>query len=336
MIKRILRWGIIGTGTIARTFAGQLPFSKTGTLAAVASRDPASAKAFAEKHGAQRAHGSYAALLADDTVEAVYLTTPHPLHAEWAIAAAKAGKHILCEKPLTMSVADSRRVIAAAQRHGVFLMEAFMYRCHPQTQRIAALIREGAIGTPRRIEASFSFQQPFDARHRLYNKALGGGGILDVGCYVLSVARLVAGAAKGLAFENPEFISGRALIAPTGVDYAAAALLQFPGGLLAQVSCGTGLQCEKYLRVYGDEGWLHVPDFWMPPTRIELHLPGKRAPRIIAPKTWPQHLYACEADAVADALPAQESPLVCWNDTLGNMQALEAWLKQSGVSHRSR
>jgi predicted dehydrogenase len=332
-MKRTLRWGIIGTGIIARTFAEQLPFSKTGQLAAVGSRDLANAQAFAKKYGAKRVHGSYEALLADDTVEAIYLTTPHPLHAEWAIAAAKAGKHILCEKPITMTVAETRKVIAAARRHGVFLMEAFMYRCHPQTQRIAALIRAGAIGTPRRIETSFSFYSPFDPQHRHYKKALGGGGILDVGCYVMSVSRLVAGAAKGLPFENPEFISGRALLAPTGVDYAAAALLQFPGGLLAQVSCGVGLQCEKYLRVYGDEGWLHVPNFWVPPTQIELHL-HNQTPRVIAPKTWPQHLYACEADAVAAALPAVESPFMSWDDTLGNMQALETWLKQSGVSYQ--
>jgi len=335
-MKRTLRWGIIGTGIIARTFAEQLPFSKTGKLVAVGSRELAAARDFATKYGAKHAHGSYEELLADDAVEAVYITTPHPLHAEWAIAAAKAGKHILCEKPITMSVKDSKKVITAAQQHGVFLMEAFMYRCHPQTQRIAALIREGAIGAPRRIEASFSFLNPFSAHHRHYSKALGGGGILDVGCYVVSVSRLVAGAAKGLAFENPEFISGRALLAETGVDYAAAALLQFPGGLLAQVSCGVGLQSEKYLRVYGDEGWLHVPNFWVPPTQIELHLHKKKTPQIIAPKTWPKHLYAVEADAVAEALPAQESSCMGWNDTLGNMAVLEQWLKQSGVRYGHR
>jgi len=333
-MKRTLRWGIIGTGIIARLFAEQLPFSKTGKLVAVGSRDLASAKAFAEKYGAKRAHGSYEALLADESVEAVYISTPHPMHKEWALAAAKAGKHILCEKPITMTTAEARKVITAAQQHGVFLMEAFMYRCHPQTQRIASLIREGAIGTPRRIEASFSFHHPFDPHHRLYNKALGGGGILDVGCYPVSVSRLVAGAAKGLAFENPEFLSGRAIIAATGVDYVAAATMQFPGGLLAQISCGVGLQSEKYLRVYGDEGWLHVPNFWLPPTQIELHLHRKSHPQIIAPKTWPKHLYACEADAVAEALPALESPFMGWNDTLGNMQTLEQWLKQCGVSYR--
>ena len=136
-----LRWGILGTGAIANTFATALPQSRTGRLVAVGSRTADSARKFAARHGDGRAHGSYDALLADPEVDAVYIATPHPQHAEWCIRAARAGKHILCEKPITLNHAEAMVVAEAAREAGVFLMEAFMYRCHPQTQRIVELIR---------------------------------------------------------------------------------------------------------------------------------------------------------------------------------------------------
>jgi len=176
-----LRWGILGTGTIAHTFAQALQETATGRLVAVGSRGREAAERFAAELGAVRPHGGYAGLLADAEVEAVYIATPHPAHAEWAIAAARAGKHVLCEKPLTLNRADSERVVAAARAAGVTLMEAYMYRCHPQTERLAALVRDGAVGRLGLIEASFGFHCDFIPGHRLFANALGGGGILDVG-----------------------------------------------------------------------------------------------------------------------------------------------------------
>jgi predicted dehydrogenase len=237
-----LRWGILGAGGIAATFAKALPLSRTGRLAAVGSRDGAKAAEFAAKHGGARAHGSYKALLADPEVDAVYIATPHPQHAEWCIRAARAGKHILCEKPITLNHAEAMVVAETARQAGVFLMEAFMYRCHPQTQRLTDLIRNGAIGEVRMIQATFSFQAGFNADGRLFSNELGGGGILDVGCYTTSIARLVAGAATGKLFADPLRVDGRAVLHPeTGVDAYAAAVAEFPGGILAHLATGVML-----------------------------------------------------------------------------------------------
>ncbi|MBE2205309.1 MAG: aldo/keto reductase [Chthoniobacterales bacterium] len=319
-----LRWGILGTGKIARKFASELPFSATGRLVAVGSRTAASAEAFAGDFPGVRAHGSYEALLADPEVGAVYISTPHPQHAEWAIAAAEAGKHILCEKPLALNHADAMVVVEAARRNGVFLMEAFMYRCHPRTARIAALVRGGEIGRVSLIRAAFSFASAYDPESRVFNNALGGGGILDVGCYAMSISRLIAGAAAGKTFENPTEVGGSAILCGTGVDAVAAATLKFPGDILAQVSCGVSLVQPDTLEIFGETGAISVAAFWRPPGPIVVtkYADGSVTSVSDDPGT---HLYAMEADAVARALPAHESPAMTWDDTLGNMRGLDAW-----------
>ena len=153
-----VQWGIIGAGNIARAFARSLANSTTGRLVAVGSRSRQKADRFAAEFNVSHAHGSYEALLADDHVQVVYVATPHPHHAEWSIRAAEAGKHILCEKPLALNHAEAMAVIEAAIRYDVFLMEAFMYRCHPQTAKLVELLRNSVIGDVRIIQASFGFQ----------------------------------------------------------------------------------------------------------------------------------------------------------------------------------
>jgi predicted dehydrogenase len=235
-----LAWGIVGTGEIARTFAKGLAGSRTGRLVAVGSRSRESAEKFGERFNLARRHASYEALLADPDVRAVYISTPHPVHAEWAIRAAEAGKHILCEKPIGVNYAEAMAIVEAARRLDVFLMEAFMYRCHPQTQRLVGLIREGAIGEVRLIHATFSFHWPipYNPESRLLANALAGGGILDVGGYPASMARLIAGAAAGKGFADPIEVTGSAHLGQTGVDEWAVASLKFPGGVLAQLTTG--------------------------------------------------------------------------------------------------
>jgi predicted dehydrogenase len=166
--KSQVTWGIIGTGNIAHTFANGLAHSRTGKLVAVGSRTKASAEKFAKEFGVSNVHGTYEALLADPAVQAVYISTPHPTHAEWCIKAARAKKHILCEKPMTMNHAEAMVVAEAARENGVLLMEAFMYRCHPQTMRVAELIRSGAIGKVAVIKATFSFHAGYHSESRLY------------------------------------------------------------------------------------------------------------------------------------------------------------------------
>ena len=332
-----LRWGILGTGRIAGIFSRGILASQSGQLAAVGSRTQASADRFAREFGVPRAHGSYEALLADREVQAVYVGLPHPFHAEWTIRTARAGKHILCEKPLALNRAEATTMAAAAHDHGVLLMEAFMYRCHPQTAKIVELVGGGALGRVGLVQASFSFQRDFNPEARLWNKALGGGGILDIGCYPVSFARLIAGAADGRPFADPVSVTGAGhLHLQAGVDVYAAATLKFANGIVAQVACGIGLVQDSSARVYGSKGWLHVPVPWIPNREggtsvIYLHGGEASAPEEILVTAPP--LYALEADAFAAALAAgrREVPQMTVADTLGNMAALDQWRAALGL-----
>lgn len=335
----MLRWGIIGTGAIARAFASALARSKTGTLHAVGSRTADRAAAFAGEFGAARSFGGYDDLLADGDVDAVYISTPHPMHPEWAIRAAEAGKSVLCEKPLALNHPQAMTVVEAARRNGVFLMEAFMYRCHPQTARLVELVRDGAVGEVRVIQATFSFRADVPPGHRLANPHLGGGGILDVGCYCVSMSRLIAGAAAGKPFAEPVDVLGCGHLGATGVDDWAAATLRFPGDMLGQLSTGVRLSQENVVRIFGSEGWILVPNPWIPAreggaVRIVLRRYDRSdAEEIeIATEKW---LYEIEADVVAEHRANGQAPPPCmsWADTLGNMQTLDRWRAQIGLAY---
>ncbi len=261
---RQLRWGILGPGNIARAFSIGLANSLTGSLVAVGSRDLGKAERFlsdnrgAAKGGTPTAHGSYEELLADTEVDAVYISTPHPHHPRWAIAAARAGKHLLVEKPIAVNRAAAMAVLDAARAADVFAMEAYMYRCHPQTAKLFELIADGAIGRVVGVQASFAFASPVNPDSRAYARSLAGGGILDVGGYPVSMARLIAGAsmaADGGArpFAEPTNVASAGFLGETGVDDWAVCSLTFEGGLTAHVSTGVGLGDVNTVKVYG--GW---------------------------------------------------------------------------------
>lgn len=335
-----LRWGIIGTGQIARTFAKGVAGSASGTVVAVGSRDRATADAFGAEFGIPNRHGSYDALLADPAVRAVYISTPHPMHKEWAVKAAAAKKHILCEKPIGVTAAEAEAIVAAARANDVFLMEAFMYRCHPQVARLAELVRSGAIGQVRVIQATFGFHAPieYDPKSRLLSNELAGGGILDVGCYPASFCRLVAGAAAGLPFAEPTDLVAAGHLGRAGVDEWAVASAKFPGGIVAQLS--TSVQCdqENVARVYGSDGWIHVPQPWAPsldgsPSKLVLHVRGKPPQEVVVHA--PAGLYALEADTVAANLDRRQapSPAMGWDDSLGNMRLLDRWRAAIGLRY---
>jgi predicted dehydrogenase len=328
-MKSKLNWGILSTGNIAAKFAQGVLDSKTGRLAAVASRSISSAKQFASQYKIPQAYGSYSDILKDPQVEAVYIGTPHPFHAEWAIAAAKAGKHILCEKPLGMNSSEAKQMIHAAKKHKVFLMEAFMYRCHPQTARVAELIREGAIGKIRHIQASFCINRPYDPKSRLYNPKLGGGAILDIGCYPASFSRLVAGAAQGKAFAEPTKLEGTGLLGKTGVDEWSTATLKFPRGITAELICAVRLAEETRARVWGTKGTIFMTTPWRPAdSGVFIQTNRDKQPKEIRIKI-DRGIYAWEADTVALCIRSgkQESTAMSWNDTLGNAKLLDRWLR---------
>ncbi|MBM7785369.1 aldo/keto reductase [Tenggerimyces flavus] len=332
-----LRWGVLGPGGIARRFAGDLPASKTGQLVAVGSRDAGRARAFADEFGAERSYGSYEELLADPDVDAVYIATPHPQHAEWSIKAAEAGKHILCEKPIAMNHAQAMAVIEAAREHDVFLMEAFMYKCVPQTLKLAELVRSGAIGEVRQVQAAFAFHAQIRPGSRAFEPELGGGGILDVGCYPISLARLIAGAATGELFANPVSLTATGTLGTTEVDEWAVADLEFASGLHAQVATGVRVSGENDVRIFGSGGYIVVRNPWLPgrdesSSGIQVFRVGEPVEEITVDTT---PLYAAEADAVAAHLADREAPQMSWADTLGNMAALDAWRDGLGLVYPS-
>ncbi len=329
-----LSWGILGTGSIARTFTRAVLAAGVGRIAAVGSRTQAAAETFGEQFGIERRHGSYADLLADDTVQAVYIAAPHPAHAEWAIRAAEAGKHILCEKPIGLNHAEAMTIVEAARRHKVFLMEAFMYRCHPQIARLVTLIRAGAIGEVRTIQAAFSFDGGANLASRLLSQELGGGGILDVGGYPVSLARLVAGAAGGQPFADPLEVTALGHLGPESrVDEWSAAILRFPGDIVAQLATGVRLRMERGAWVYGDRGSIYIPEPYVPapdaPGRLVLQRYDGSPPEEIL--TEPANNYALEAAAVAAHLSAGQAPAMPWEDTLGNMRTLDRWRAALGL-----
>ncbi len=321
-------WGIIGTGRIAREYANALMESQHNRLLAVASRRAEGAEAFALLYPEVVARQTCQQLLDDPDVDAVYIATPHPQHAEWTIRALQAGKHVLCEKPLGINHPEVMAMVDAAERSGRFLMEAFMYRCHPQTRRLIELMNDGAIGKLRHIEASFGFHAPFDAQSRLFANDLAGGGILDVGCYPLSAARLLAGG-------EPTSVAAHGHIGASGVDEWATALLQFENGLSAQIAAAVSVELDNSLNLYGSAGRIRLTNPWLCSDRqgnwgFELTRAGCE-PERIAGQAPP--LYLQEAQHVASKLHegALESPLMSWQDSQNNALALDAWRSAIGL-----
>jgi len=336
MTTKTLRWGIISTGIIAHTLARALAKSPTGRLTAVASRTAQGAARFASEFGVPRAHGSYEALLADPEVDVVYIATPHPSHAHWAVQAARAKKHILCEKPLAMNLAEVSAVVQAARENDVFLMEAFMYRCHPQTVHLQTLLRSGALGKIKAISASFGFDGVFPAGSRLITNELGGGGILDVGCYPVSMARLVAGLAIGEAFSEPLEVQALGHVGEhSQVDEYSVAIFKFPGEILASLSTSVQLWQDNVVRIFGSEGRLLLREPWHPAkdadfSEILLERPGREPEPVRVPAG--DSAYGYEIEAVAAQIAQRQAQQMTWDDSLGNAQALDRWRRAIGVT----
>ncbi|MEO6396524.1 MAG: aldo/keto reductase [Devosia sp.] len=335
-----VRWGIIGPGGIAKAFLMGLNDSETGKLVAIGTRNPAKA-GLADAFPGARILDGYQALLDDPEVEAVYISTPHPGHAEWAIKAAEAGKHALVEKPMGLTAFEADAMFNAARKAGTFMGEAFMYRLHPQTRLLIDTIASGAIGEVRLIKSSFGFaMSSFMPEHRLYSNDLAGGGILDVGCYPVSVARLIAGAAAGKPFLDPVTMNGTAFLGRGGTDEWASAILKFENDIIAEVSCSVSVKQDNVLRVIGTKGRIEYPDFWFAggardglPGPFEIvQLDGSRTQIGGEPS---RKLYSYEVDAAGAAIRARRqeftSPGMSWADTLGNLRALDKWRADAGI-----
>jgi predicted dehydrogenase len=332
----MVRWGILGTGKIARIVAEAIAASRDGRLVAVGSRDGARAGAFAEEFDVEHVHAGYEGVLHDDDVDLVYVATHHPHHRRWAVAAAEAGKHVLCEKPIAVRSADAVDIVEAARAADVFLLEAFAYRSHPQTHRLRQLLRDGAIGEVRVIDAAFGYDAGPAPTNYLMVHELAGGSILDVGCYTTSMAHLVAAAASGADAVETEDVVAAATIGPTGVDHSTAATLTFPGGAIARVACSIQANLDSRLQVVGSKGRITVPSPWLPgrigsTAEIVVERWGADVETIDVPLA--ADVYTVEVDAVDEMVTAGErSPSVMtWEDSLANMRTLDRWRASIGL-----
>ena len=334
-----LRWGIIGTGSIAKTFARVLAASTCGDLIAVGSRSQESADAFGNEFDVSHRHATYQELLANPEVDAIYISTPHPLHAQNTIAAARAGKHVLCEKPLAMNLSQAQTMVEACENQGVILMEAFMYRCHPQTAKLIELLRDETIGRVKMLSISFGFQAGFNAESRLFNRELGGGGILDVGCYTMSMARLIAGVANGRDFAEPHELKAVGHLGESGVDEWTSAVAKFDGDIVAQLATGVRCNLENAVRIYGERGQIHLPSPWFcgatdGEIKINVTVDGKMRTEVVKAE---RGLYEYEIEAFARAVEARQvlAPAMSAQDALGNARALDLWRAQIGLEYEA-
>jgi D-xylose 1-dehydrogenase (NADP+, D-xylono-1,5-lactone-forming) len=306
-----LRWGILSTANITKKL---LASGHDQEFVAVGSRDLARANAFASEHGLARAHGSYEDVLADPGVDAIYNPLPNSLHVEWSIKALEAGKHVLCEKPMSRHPEDVERAFDVAEREGLVLEEAFMWRHHPQLQRARELLAAGDVGELRVIRAAFAFnaRDPDDIR---LQGSLDGGGLMDVGCYCVSGCRALASAEPVRAYA--EYVPG----GNGGVDVALAATLRFPGDVVAHFDCGLSYVGGDQLEAVGSEGSLFLDDPWH---GREAVIELRRNGAIERIETGPANSYALELADFEAAVRGQREPLLSRADAVAQARAIAA------------
>ncbi len=324
-LSRKLRWGVLSTADIARRKwipgVRHAP-DQRGEVLAIASRDGEGARRIAASLGIPRAHGSYEELLADPEVDAVYIPLPNHLHLDWTLAAARAGKHVLCEKPIALSSAEAQQMADACASAGVLLMEAFMYRLHPSWRAVRELIASGRIGRLQTVQSWFSYYN--DDPRNIRNQAdAGGGALMDIGCYSINLSRMLFGA-------EPERVEASILRDPDmEIDVLTSALLVFPGGGTATFTCSTRSESDQRVHIYGTEGRISIGiPFNIPPDR-ETHVDvthGGDPP--VTPDTRTLTFavadpYGVEADAFAAAILDGSPAPIPAADAVANMRVIE-------------
>lgn len=317
-VTRPVRWGILGLANITRRFIPAVRQASNAHLVAVATRRPEAAAKWLVDQPDLRVETTYEALLADPSIEAIYLPLPNTLHADWAIQAAAAGKHVLCEKPLATSLADVERMVVAAERHSTLLMEGFMWRFHPQHIRLRELINADAIGQPRLVRAGLSFLLARDPANIRLNAELGGGAIWDVGCYAISIPRFLFGA-------EPVTISATARIDSVfNVDLALAALVTFPDNRTALLDASMEAVRRSGYEIIGTTGRLRIEQFWAEPeaaTRIIMTAAdGSETVETLPPANH----FIAEIEHFSAAVRGQTPLRYGAADALGQIRALEA------------
>lgn len=319
--KTTLRWGLLSTARINRSLIPALRASSRSRLVAVASRGLDKAKAYAQAWQIERAFGSYEAMLESPEIDAIYISLPNRLHAEWTIRSLRAGKHVLCEKPLATRVEDVDAIAAAARETGRVVAEAFMYRHHPQTLKVQSLIAQGAIGEVRLVRGSFTFALTDRANVRM-NAELDGGSVWDVGCYPISYARTMIG-------REPVEVFGMQFTGSSGVDETFVGTLRFAEGTYAQFDCGFRAPFRMHIEIVGSEGVIVVPRPFKPTARETIYI-GKSSdqlePLIVE---GPELLYLGEVEDLADAALNGTPPRISLQDSRANVAVILALLRSA-------
>lgn len=318
-MSKPLNWGLLSTARINRALIPPLQVSRRNKLLAVASRSQAAADAYAREKKIPRAYGSYEALLADPEIDVIYNPLPNHLHAEWTIKAVEAGKHVLCEKPLALSVAEVDAIIAAARKHGRVVAEAFMYRHHPQTLKVMELVKSGSLGTLKLIRGSFTFILTREGDVRL-KPEWGGGSIWDVGCYPISYARAVVGA-------EPREVFGWQVTGPSGIDETFVGQMRFESGVLAQFDSSFVIPFHAFMEIVGSEGALNIPHPFKPGIAEKIYL--TRGERIETITIKGAELYSGEVEDMADAILLGKPPRIALEDSRANVAAIAAFLESA-------
>lgn len=320
-----IHWGILGTGTIARKFAAGLAIIPEAEVAAVGSRSRDMAATFAAEFGAARAHESYEALAQDAHVDVIYIATPHVFHQEHSLLCLENGKAVLCEKPFTINKQQAETVFAAARQHNLFVMEAMWSTFLPAMEMLRKLLKDGIIGEVRLITADFGFRGNLDPAHRLYNPALGGGALLDVGIYPLALAHMILG--------KPTKINSMAHIGETGVDEQAGILLGYENGELALLHTAVRTETGQEAVIMGTEGRIKLHHPWWAASKLTLAQPGM--PKQVIELPYEGNGYNYEATAVMNCLQAGqiEHELMPWSTTLALQETMDAIRAQWGLRY---
>ena len=319
MPASILRWGLLSTAHINRNLLGPLRASKRNKLLAVASRSQDGADEYARKNKVKRSYGSYADLLADPEIDVIYNPLPNHLHAEWTIKAVQAGKHVLCEKPLALSLEEVDAISAAAEKYGKVVAEAFMYRTHPQTLKVQEIVAGGKLGKIKLVRGSYTYTATNPENIR-WKPEMGGGCLWDVGCYPLSYTRAMLGV-------EPQEVFGSQVVDPTGVDELFAAQLRFPEDVFAQFDCSFKIPYHTFMEIVGDEGTLIIPRPFTPGIKEKLFLTrGGKMERIAIKGT---ELYSGEVEDMSDAILLGNPPKVSLADSRSNTAAILALLESA-------
>jgi xylose dehydrogenase (NAD/NADP) len=314
-----LNWGLLSTANINRALIKPLTASNRTRLLAVASRSSSSADAYAQKWNIPRAHGSYEALLADPEIDVIYNSLPNHLHAEWTIKALRAGKHVLCEKPFALTLAEVDAMSQAARETGKVLAEAFMYRHHAQTLKVKEIVDSGILGKLQLIKGAFTFTLTREGDIRS-KKETGGGSIWDVGCYPISYARMIVGA-------EPLEVFGWQLTGAGGVDESFIGQMRFENGIHAQFDSGLRSPFRSMIEIVGTDASLNIPDPFKPGKTSEIILSrGDKQEKI---KIKSSELYLGEVEDMCDAIAQNKAPRISHADSHGNIATILALVESA-------